>query len=202
MSSQKKKKFFSFSSLIKTLESMPVPLLPLPPLPPPPLGDEEGEELEEKEREGGEELLEIGGIENAYTNEYDTRTSPSSCDWSEENILAVGCDAGPFVLLIVRFVVSNSFLLLLLLLLLLNITTLLTSSIPFSFFTMTESRTNQRGEYQSNADGFDRRRVHERKSRRARNEHRFSLEQDGVAIRVFEHLQKERWDDVESPGRR
>ena len=111
-SSQKKeKKFFSFSSLIKTLESMPVPLLPLPPLPPPPLGDEEGEELEEKEREGGEELLEIGGIENAYTNEYDTRTSPSSCDWSEENILAVGCDAGPFVLLIVRFVVLNSFLL-------------------------------------------------------------------------------------------
>ena len=105
---KKKKKFFSFSSLIKTLESMPVPLLPLPPLPPPPLGDEEGEELEEKERE---ELLEIGGIENAYTNEYDTRTSPSSCDWSEENILAVGCDAGPFVLLIVRFVVLNSFLL-------------------------------------------------------------------------------------------
>ena len=91
---------------------MPVPPLPLP-LPPPPLGDEEGEELEEKEREG-EELKEIGGIENAYTNEYDTRTSPSSCDWSEENILAVGCDAGPFVLLIVRFVVSNSFLLLLL----------------------------------------------------------------------------------------
>jgi len=110
-SQKKKKKFFSFSSLIKTLESMPVPLLPLPPLPPPPLGDEEGEELEEKEREGGEELLEIGGIENAYTNEYDTRTSPSSCDWSEENILAVGCDAGPFVLLIVRFVVLNSFLL-------------------------------------------------------------------------------------------
>ena len=108
---KKKKKFFSFSSLIKTLESMPVPLLPLPPPPPPPLGDEEGEELEEKEREGGEELLEIGGIENAYTNEYDTRTSPSSCDWSEENILAVGCDAGPFVLLIVRFVVLNSFLL-------------------------------------------------------------------------------------------
>ena len=92
---------------------MPVPPLPLLlplPLPPPPLGDEEGEELEEKEREG-EELKEIGGIENAYTNEYDTRTSPSSCDWSEENILAVGCDAGPFVLLIVRFVVSNSFLL-------------------------------------------------------------------------------------------
>ena len=87
---------------------MPLPLLPLLP---PPLGDEEGEELEEKEREGGEELLEIGGIENAYTNEYDTRTSPSSCDWSEENILAVGCDAGPFVLLIVRFVVLNSFLL-------------------------------------------------------------------------------------------
>ena len=109
---KKKKKFFSFSSLIKTLESMPVPPLPLLPLPlPPPLGDEEGEELEEKEREGGEELLEIGGIENAYTNEYDTRTSPSSCDWSEENILAVGCDAGPFVLLIVRFVVLNSFLL-------------------------------------------------------------------------------------------
>ena len=107
VSSQKKEKNFSFSSLIKTLESMPVPLLPLPPLPPPPLGDEEGEELEEKERE---ELLEIGGIENAYTNEYDTRTSPSSCDWSEENILAVGCDAGPFVLLIVRFVVLNSFL--------------------------------------------------------------------------------------------
>ena len=106
-----KKKNSSLSpSLIKTLESMPVPLLPLP-LPPPPLGDEEGEELEEKEREGGEELLEIGGIENAYTNEYDTRTSPSSCDWSEENILAVGCDAGPFVLLIVRFVVLNSFLL-------------------------------------------------------------------------------------------
>ena len=52
---------------------------------------------------------------------------------------------------------------------------------------MTESRTNQRGEYQSNADGFDRRRVHERKSRRARNEHRFSLEQDGVAIRAGHH---------------
>ena len=77
---------------------LPPPPLPLPLPPPPPLGDEEGEELEI-------------GIENAYTNEYDTRTSPSSCDWSEENILAVGCDAGPFVLLIVRFVVSNSFLL-------------------------------------------------------------------------------------------
>ena len=190
------KKFFSFSDTHYIGVDMPLPLLPLLP---PPLGDEEGEELKEKEREGEEELKEIGGIENAYTNEYDTRTSPSSCDWSEENILAVGCDAGPFVLLIVRFVVSNSFLLLLLLL---NITTLLTSSIPFSLFTMTESRTNQRGEYHSNADGFDRRRVHERKSRRARNEHRFSLEQDGVAIRVFEHLQKERWDDVESPGRR
>ena len=174
-----------------------MPLLPLPPLPPPPLGDEEGEELEEKEREGGEELLEIGGIENAYTNEYDTRTSPSSCDWSEENILAVGCDAGPFVLLIVRFVVLNSFLL--------RNQYHNSADLVHSFlflFTMTESRTNQSGEYQSNADGFDRRRVHERKSRRARNEHRFSLEQDGVAIRVFEHLQKERWDDVESPGRR
>ena len=197
VSTQKKISSLSHLWRIHLGVDMPVPPLPLPL--PPPLGDEEGEELDEKEREG-EELKEIGGIENAYTNEYDTRTSPSSCDWSEENILAVGCDAGPYILLIVRFVVSNSFLLLLLLLL--NITTLLTSSIPFSFFTMTESRTNQRGEYQSNADGFDRRRVHERKSRRARNEHRFSLEQDGVAIRVFEHLQKERWDDVESPGRR
>ena len=101
-----KKRILLFLISGYTLESM----MPVPPLPPP-LGDEEGEELEEKEREGGEELLEIGGIENAYTNEYDTRTSPSSCDWSEENILAVGCDAGPFVLLIVRFVVLNSFLL-------------------------------------------------------------------------------------------
>ena len=52
------------------------------------------DEIEEKE------------IENVYTNEYYTRMSPSSCDWSEENIIAVGCKAGPFVLLIVRFIVS------------------------------------------------------------------------------------------------
>ena len=49
-----------------------------------------------------DEIEEENEIENVYTNEYYTRMSPSSCDWSEENIIAVGCKAGPFVLLIVR----------------------------------------------------------------------------------------------------
>ena len=53
-----------------------------------------------------DEIEEENEIENVYTNEYYTRMSPSSCDWSEENIIAVGCKAGPFVLLIVRFIVS------------------------------------------------------------------------------------------------
>ena len=53
-----------------------------------------------------DEIEEENEIENVYTNEYYTRMSPSSCDWSEENIIAVGCKAGRFVLLIVRFIVS------------------------------------------------------------------------------------------------
>jgi hypothetical protein len=68
-------------------------------------GKEEGEET------GQTKTNTIATTESAYANEYYTRMIPSSCDWSEENILAVGCDAGPFVLLIVRFVVLNSFLL-------------------------------------------------------------------------------------------
>jgi hypothetical protein len=58
-------------------------------------GKEEGEE------KGQTKTNTFATTESAYANEYYTRMVPSSCDWSEENIVAVGCDAGPFVLLIV-----------------------------------------------------------------------------------------------------
>jgi len=67
-------------------------------------GKKEGEET------GQTRTNTIATTESAYAKEYYTRMIPSSCDWSEENIVAVGCDAGPFVLLIVSCVpfFSNS----------------------------------------------------------------------------------------------
>ena len=54
-----------------------------------------------------DEIEEENEIENVYTNEYYTRMSPSSCDWSEENTSSCRVQGGPFVLLIVRFIVSS-----------------------------------------------------------------------------------------------